>query len=185
MLSAEDNVHAELNEFLEEQNTLGYNYMSFVGGGFNESVNQLLNRQMQLRSDRIALVANSGYYTSLYGSTVHIPAYLIASYVAGVASSLPVGNAVTNKYLNLSALDNEFSGDELDQLNENGIVAIENVVNRNGSGGYKIVEDVSTFNSTNEPVKSYLSLRELTDYLFDSVRVELDKNFIGQPVNLS
>ena len=183
-LTDQENIHAELKEFLDEQNTLGYNYMAFVGGGFNESVNQLLNRQMQLRSDRIALIANSGYYTSLYGSTVHIPAYLMASYVAGDASSLPVGNAVTNKYINLSALDNEFSGDELDQLNENGIVAIENVVNRNGSGGYKIIEDVTTFNSTNEPVKSYLSLRELTDYLFDSVRIELDKNFIGQPVNL-
>lgn len=183
-LTDQENIHAELKEFLDEQNTLGYNYMAFVGGGFNESVNQMLNRQMQLRSNRIALVANSGYYTSLYGSTVHIPAYLMASYISGIASSLPVGNAVTNKYLNLSALDQNFSGDELDQLDENGIIAIENVVNRNTSGGYRIVEDVTTFNSTNEPVKSYVSLQELTDFLFDDLRIYLEENFIGQPVNL-
>ena len=108
----------------------------------------------------------------------------MASYVAGVASSLPVGNAVTNKYLNLSALDQNFSGDELDQLDENGIIAIEQVVNRNASGGYRIVEDVTTFNSTNEPVKSYVSLQELTDFLFDDLRIYLEENFIGQPVNL-
>lgn len=183
-LTDQENIHAELKEFLDEQNTLGYNYMAFVGGGFNESVNQLLNRQMQLRSNRIALVANSGFYSSLYGSTVHIPAYLMASYVAGVASSLEVGYAVTNKYLNLSALDQNFSGDELDQLDENGIVAIENVVNRNATGGFRIVEDVTTHTSTNEPVKSYVSLQELTDFLFDDLRVYLEENFIGQPVNL-
>lgn len=182
-LTAEENVHAELQEFLNEENILGYNYMAFVGGGFNEDFNTIVNRQLALRSNRIALVANSGTYTDLRGVNVHIPAYLMAAYVAGVASSQPVGYAVTNKYLTLTSLDQNFSGSELDQLDENGVIAIEDVVNRDTSGGYRIVEDVTTANSSNEPVKNLVSLQELTDFLFDDLRFFLEENFIGTPVH--
>lgn len=182
-LTAEENVHAELQEFLNEENILGYNYMAFVGGGFNEDFNTTVNRQLTIRSNRVALVANSGTYTDLRGVNVHIPAYMMAAYVAGVASSLPVGYACTNKYLSLTSLDQNFSGSELDQLDENGVIAIEDVVNRDTSGGYRIVEDVTTFNSTNEPVKNLVSLQELTDFLFDDLRYFLEENFIGTPVH--
>ena len=66
--------------------------------------------------------------------------------------------------------------------NENGIITIENVVNRDASGGFRIVEDVTTYNSTNEPVKNLISLQELTDFLFDDLRIYLEENFIGTPV---
>lgn len=182
-LTDADNVHAELQEFLNEENILGYNYMAFVGGGYNENLNIVLNRQLALRSDRVALVANSGYYRSLSGREVHIPAYEMAAYVAGVASSLPVGYGCTNKYLQLTQLDQNFSGEELDTLDENGVIAIEHIVNRNATGGYRIVEDVTTYNSTNETVKNLVSLRELTDFLFDDLRIYLEENFIGTPVH--
>lgn len=181
-LTAEENIHAELREFLNEENILGYNYIGWVGGGFNESVNQALNRQINLRSDRIALVANSGYYTALNGQVKHIPAYLMAAYVAGVASSLGVGEGTTNKYLELTNLDQNFDGNDLNTLDENGIIAIESVVNRNQSGGFRVVEDVTTFNSSNEPVKNLVSLRELTDFLFDDLRIYLEKEFVGSNV---
>lgn len=182
-LTAEENVHAELQEFLNEENILGYNYMAFIGGGYNEDLNTIMNRQLGVRSNRIALVANSGTYTNLRGRVVHIPAYLMAAYVAGVASSLPVGEGVTNKYLSLDSLDQNFSGEELNQLDSNGIIAIEDVVNRNATGGFRIVEDVTTYNSTNEPVKSLVQLQELTDFLFDDLRIYLEENFIGSSLH--
>ena len=181
-LTSEENVHAELKEFLNEEDILGYDYFGWVGGGINESMNTAINRQTALKSDRIALVANSGYYTSLSGETIHAPAYLMAAYVAGIASSLGIGEAVTNKYLELTNLDQNFTGDELNSLDDNGVIAIENVVNRNQSGGYRIVEDVTTYNSTNEPVKNLVSLRELTDFLFDDLRIYLEKTFVGSSV---
>lgn len=181
-LTSEENIHAELKEFLNEEEILGYNYFGWVGGGFNESMNTAINRQTFLKSDRIALVANSGYYNSLSGKVVHAPAYLMAAYVAGVASSLSVGDAVTHKYLELTSLDQNFNGDELNALDDNGVIAIEKVVNRNQSGGYRIVEDVTTYNSTNEPVKNLVSLREITDYLFDDLRIYLEDTFIGSSV---
>lgn len=178
-LTEQENVHAELKEFCNEEYTFGYNYRGFVGGGFDESNADAISRRVSLNSDRIGLVANSGYYTSLNGQKKHIPAYLMAAFVAGVASSISIGKSITNKYLDLVSLDQNFTRAELDTLDANGVIAIKHVVNRNASGGYKIVEDVSTSNSTNEPVKALMSLGELTDFLFDDLRIFLDENYIG------
>lgn len=184
-LTEQENIHAELKEFCNEEHTFGYNYRGFVGGGFDESSADAISRRVSLNSDRIGLVANSGYYTSLNGQKKHIPAYLMAAFVAGVASSISIGKSITNKYLDLVSLDQNFTGAELDTLDANGIIAIEHVVNRNASGGYKIVEDVSTSNSTNEPVKALMSLGELTDFLFDDLRIFLDENYIGANVTIN
>lgn len=178
-LTDEENIHAELKAFLDEEADLGYNYRGFVGGGFNESPEEMISRQISLKDERINLVGQSGYYANLSGASVHIPAYLMAAYAAGVASSLQIGGALTNKYIDLVSLDQELSGDQLDTLNQNGVISIEKVVNRNATGGYRFVQDVTTYNSTNEPVKSRLSLGELTDFLFDDLKLYLEQNFIG------
>lgn len=184
-LTSKENIHAELKEFINEQNIFGYNYRGFVGGGFDESDNDAISRRIALNSDRIALVANSGHYTSLNGTKRHIPGYIMAAYLAGVASSLAIGKSITNKYLDLVDLDQNFAGETLDRLDANGVIAIEHVVNRNATGGHKIVEGITTSNSTNEPVKSLISLGELTDFLFDDLRLYLDENYIGANVTIS
>lgn len=178
-LTDEQNIHAELKEYLSEQDSAGFQYRAFVGGGYDESLQDTLSRQVALKSPRVALVANSGYYSNLSGASVHIPAYLMAAYVAGVASSLDIGNAVTGKYISLISLDNDFSQDDLDTLDTNGVIAIEDVINRNTSGGFRIVEDVTTYNSTNEPVKNLMSLGELNDFLMNGLRYSIEESFIG------
>lgn len=178
-LTDQENIHAELKAFLDEESDLGYNYRGFVGGGFNEEPEEMISRQISLKDERINLVGQSGYYANLSGSSVHIPAYLMAAYAAGVASSLRIGGALTNKYISLVSLDQELTGDQLDTLNSNGVISIEKVVNRNATGGYRFVQDVTTYNSSNEPVKSRLSLGELTDFLFDDLKLYLEQNFIG------
>ena len=72
-LTDAQNVHAELKEFLYEQSMNGYHYRAFVGGGLNESADEAISREVALRSERIGLVANSGYYTNIEGISVHIP----------------------------------------------------------------------------------------------------------------
>lgn len=178
-LTDQENIHAELKAFLDEESDLGYNYRGFVGGGFNEEPEEMISRQISLKDERINLVGQSGYYANLSGASVHIPAYLMAAYAAGVASSLQIGGALTNKYISLVSLDQELTGDQLNILNSNGVISIEKVVNRNATGGYRFVQDVTTYNSSNEPVKSRLSLGELTDFLFDDLKLYLEQNFIG------
>ncbi|ATG86324.1 tail sheath protein [Lactobacillus phage LpeD] len=184
-LTDEENIHAELKAFLDEEEDEGYNYRGFVGGSFNESPEEMISRQLSLKDERINLVGQSGYYANLSGANIHIPAYLMAAYAAGVASSLQIGGALTNKYIDLVSLDQELTGDQLDLLNQNGVISIEKVVNRNASGGYRFVQDVTTYNSTNEPVKSRLSLGELTDFLFDDLRIYLEQQFIGVNIRLT
>lgn len=181
-LTDQENIHAELKAFLDEESDLGYSYRGFVGGGFNEEPEEMISRQISLKDERINLVGQSGYYANLSGASVHIPAYLMAAYAAGVASSLRIGGALTNKYISLVSLDQELTGDQLDTLNSNGVISIEKVVNRNATGGYRFVQDVTTYNSSNEPVKSRLSLGELTDFLFDDLKLYLEQNFIGTNV---
>lgn len=178
-LTDQENIHAELKAFLDEESDLGYNYRGFVGGGFNEEPEEMISRQISLKDERVNLVGQSGYYANLAGANVHIPAYLMAAYAAGVASSLRIGGALTNKYISLVSLDQELTGDQLNILNSNGVISIEKVVNRNATGGYRFVQDVTTYNSSNEPVKSRLSLGELTDFLFDDLKLYLEQNFIG------
>ena len=185
-LTDQANIHAELKAFLNQEDELGYEYRGFVGGGFNEAVNDAISRQVALKEPRIALVDDSGTYLGLNGVQYHIPGYLMAAYVAGVASSLAVGEAVTNKKLNaLISLDQVHNGDELDRLDQNGVIGIEYVTNRAGDGIYRIVEDVTTFNSSNEPVKSLVSLGETVDYLLDGVRHYLEDNYIGMSLRVT
>lgn len=185
-LTDQANIHAELKAFLNQEDELGYEYRGFVGGGFNETVNDAISRQVNLKEPRIALVDDSGSYLGLNGIEYKIPGYLMAAYVAGVASSLNVGEAVTNKKLSaLVSLDQIHNGDELDRLDSNGVIAIEYITNRAGDGIYRIVEDVTTFNSSNEPVKSLVSLGETVDFLLDGVRHYLEDNYIGMSLRVT
>lgn len=185
-LTDKDNIHAELKEFLNEQDELGYEYRGFVGGGFNETVDDAISRQVTLKEPRIALIANSGTYASRNGLSYHIPGYLMAAYVAGVCSSLDVGEACTNKKLSsLISLDQVFSGEDLDRLDQNGVIGIEYITNRNGESTYRIVEDVTTYNSTNEVVKNLVSLGETIDFLLDGCRHYLEDNYIGMSLRVS
>lgn len=184
-LTEAQNVHAELKEFLYEQSMNGYHYRSFVGGGFNESVDEAISREVALRSERIGLVANSGYYTNIEGVSVHIPGYLMAAYAAGVQSSLQIGGALTNKYISLDNLDQVFSEDELDRLNINGVIGIERVAWRGGEAQYRFVQDVTTYTSNEDDRldETRISLGEIKDFLFDDLRHYLETTYIGANIS--
>lgn len=186
-LTSQANIHAELKAFLNEQDQLGYEYRGFVGGDFNESVNDSISRQIALKEPRICLVNQSGYYTSLSGANYHIPGYLMAAYVSGVCSSLDVGSSCTNKVLGaLTSLDQVLSGSDLDRLDSNGVIAIEYVNNRgNASSFYRIIEDVTTYNNSNEPTSSLLSLGETVDFLLGNLRIYLEQNYIGMSLKVT
>jgi len=184
-LTAAQNVHAELKEFLYEQSMNGYHYRSFVGGGFNESADEAISREVALRSERIGLIANSGYYTNIEGVSVHIPGYLMAAYAAGVQSSLQIGGALTNKYISLDNLDQVFSEDELDRLNINGVIGIERVAWRGGEAQYRFVQDVTTYTSNEDDRldETRISLGEIKDFLFDDLRHYLETTYIGANIS--
>ena len=184
-LTSAQNVHAELKEFLYEQSMNGYHYRAFVGGGFNESADEAISREVALRSERMALIANSGYYTNIEGVSVHIPGYLMAAYAAGVQSSLQIGGALTNKYISLDNLDQVFAEDELDRLNINGVIGIERISWRGGEAQYRFVQDVTTYTSNEDDRldETRISLGEIKDFLFDDLRHYLENTYIGANIS--
>src|SRR5206468_2052369 len=177
-LSDQAALHGELAQFLDDQAAQGNMMRGFVGGAISETSAQLQTRQSGLRDARVALVGNSGHRTMSDGRDLNFQGYLYAALVAGIASGLAVGEPITYKHTNITALDGSFNSDDLDQLNAAGIIMSEFARTRNGSY-FRIVSDPTTYNDMAEPVQNRISLGEISDFLSVDLRTLLDEQFIG------
>lgn len=177
-LTDKESVHHELAQFLRDESRNGNHLRGLVGAGFAESVNELRGRQMSLRNNRVSLVGNSGTRRMADGRIYNFPAYMLAALIAGIASGLEVGEPITYKHVNIESLDNKFTGDQLDQLDNSGVITVEFVRKRTGSY-FRIVSDPTTYNVQTEPVQNRISLGETSDFLTTELRTELDENFVG------
>ncbi len=177
-LSAKQSVHAEVASFVKERSDAGEPMRAIVGGGFNESKEQLFGRQASLSNPRVSLVANSGTFVMDDGRKNHVPAYMIAVALGGLASGLEIGESITFKPLRVSSLDQVYESIDLDELNENGIISIEFVRNRTNTF-FRIVDDVTTFNDKSDPVKAEMAVGEANDFLVSELKVQLEDQFIG------
>jgi hypothetical protein len=171
-------IHGELSQFLRDESNAGMHMRAMVGGGIGESIEDLRGRQMNLRNSRIAVVGDSGTRRMADGRIYNFPAYMYAALVAGIASGLEIGEPLTYKKVNIEALDQRFTGDQLDQLNNSGVIMTEFVRTRSGSH-FRIVSDPTTYNVSTEPVQNRISLGEVSDFLTTELRDVLDTEFIG------
>ncbi|XWX31061.1 tail sheath [Staphylococcus phage PG-2021_19] len=177
-LSSKQSVHAEVSAFVKERSDAGEPMRAIVGGGFNESKEQLFGRQASLSNPRVSLVANSGTFVMDDGRKNHVPAYMVAVALGGLASGLEIGESITFKPLRVSSLDQVYESIDLDELNENGIISIEFVRNRTNTF-FRIVDDVTTFNDKTDPVKAEMAVGEANDFLVSELKVQLEDQFIG------
>lgn len=177
-LSDKQSVHAEVAHFVKERSDSGEPMRAIVGGGINESKEQLFGRQSTLSNPRVALIANSGTFPMDDGRQLKAPAYMTASAIGGLVSGLDIGESITFKHIRISSLDAIYDSTDLDQLNENGIITIEFVRNRT-STNFRLVDDVTTFNDKSDPVKHEMAVGEANDFLVSELKVQLDDNFIG------
>ena len=177
-LTSDEAIHGELSQYLRDESNNGNQKRGIVGGGINESIEQLRGRQMNLRNSRIAVVGDSGTRRMADGRVFNFPAYMYAALVAGIASGLGIGDPLTYKKVNIEALDRRFTGDQLDQLNNSGVIMTEFVRTR-VSSHFRLVSDPTTYNVTTEPVQNRISLGEVSDFLTTELREVLDTEFIG------
>lgn len=177
-LSSRQSVHAEVAHFVNSRSDAGEPMRAIIGAGINESKEQLIGRASALVNPRVSLIANSGTFVMEDGRKNHVPAYMVASAVAGLASGLGIGESVTYKNFRINSLDQVYESSELDQLNENGVISIEFVRDRLNTR-FRIVDDVTTYNDTRDPVKSEMAIGEENDFLTSELKVLLDDNFIG------
>lgn len=177
-LSSNAAIHGELSQFLRDESNNGNQLRGFVGGGFAESIESLRGRQMNIRNARVSLVGDSVTRRMSDGRIYNAPAYMYAAQIAGIASGLPVGEPLTYKHVNVEALDRKFTGDQLDQLNNSGIIMTEFVRTRTSSH-FRVVSDPTTYNISSEPVQNRVSLGEVSDFLTTEIRTVLDEEYIG------
>lgn len=177
-LTDRETVHAEASHFVRERSDAGEPMRTIIGGGIAETKEKLYGRATSLSHPRVSLIANSGTFTMEDGRKLKAPAYLVASAIAGLASGLGVGESITFKNIRINELDIIYSSGDLDDLNENGIISIEFVRNRNVTN-FRIVEDVTTYNDNSDPVKSEMSVGEANDFLVSELKVNLENEFIG------
>lgn len=177
-LSDKQSVHAEVGQFVKSRSDAGEPMRAIVGGGIAETKEQLLSRVASLYNPRVSLIANSGTFAMDNGRLLKVPAYMVASAVAGLASGLDIGDSITFKHLRIAELDTVYDSGELDQLNENGIIAVEFVRNRTETS-FRIVDDVTTYNDKSDPVKQEMAVGEANDFLVSELKVQLDDAFIG------
>mgnify|MGYP000990059161 CR=1 FL=1 len=172
-------VHSEVRSFVDDSYIQGHSMRAFVGGEFNETPTKSIARQLALKDGRMAVLNTSGYMTMSDGRNLHLPAYMGAAYTAGIASGLQVGGSLTNKETQYNSIDQNYTTETLNQLNSNGVLVIRPVMNNGTSDGFRYVQDVTTDNSTNEVSNSRISMGEITDFLFDKLRVDLSDNYLG------
>lgn len=174
-------VHAEALAFVKDRSENGDPMRAIVGAGINETPEQLLNRASSLRDGRIALVGFSGLQELSDGRIQTNPAYMSASQVAGLASGLPIGEALTFKQLTLSNLSTIYDGAQLDTLTSGGVIMAEFVRNR-ANTKFRIVDDVTTYNDKADPVRNQMAVGEANDFLVSEMKIMLDESFIGTRV---
>jgi hypothetical protein len=177
-LTDDSAVHGELSQFLRDESNGGSHKRGFIGGGFNESIEELRGRQMNVRNARVGVVGNSGVRRMSDGRVYNFPAYMYAAQVGGMTSGLAIGEPITYKHVSIESLDRKFTGDQLDQLNASGIIMTEFVRTRQSSH-FRIVSDPTTYNVATEPVQNRISIGEVSDFLTTELRDVLDTEFIG------
>lgn len=186
-LSDDSAIHAEAVAFANDRTRNGNPTRVIIGGGTNETITQAVTRRAQLKDSRALLVASSGSRLMNNGTTQSLPAYMIAVMVAGIASGIDVGAAVFNHYLDLVDVDQKFTSDELDLLDEQGVVAVEYVRNRSAYV-FRVTDDVTTYgynqnDSSSDPVLGLQSAGEAADYFSVGLREMFESTFLGQRIS--
>lgn len=177
-------IHAEAVAYVNDRYSAEHNATVFAGAGVNETVSKLLGRVKNLNSTRAELVGTSGSFNFQDGRVVGVPAYMVAAAMAGIASSLPIGNSITYKEINLVSTDQNFTSNDLDNLNEAGVITVTPLVNRSAVSNYRITNDPTTAvaNPSTDILGTRLSMVEARDFMFDDLRYYLASRYIGETV---
>lgn len=185
-LTDKEAVHAEALAFVNDRTDSGDPMRIFVGGGYNESMEEVLKRQSLLRAGRATLIGTSGERVMDDGRVLRLPGYLVASQLAGIASGSDIGDSITYKKVKLTSLsdNSRYSNTQLNQLNASGVVTVEYVKNRaSGSiGTFRVTDDVTTYANPQDPVNNETALGEANDFFVSDLKNNLDETFIGSKV---
>lgn len=148
--------HCETTENLNRER------IALVGGGPEDSPDQILNYVDQISDDRVILVAPAiKANDSASKKEVILPSSYTAAAVAGKISSLAVHVAPTNKTMSLVGLGENYSYGILKNLVNNRVLVIQEKM------GYRIVKGVTT----DDGAFKQITTRRIVDYAKEGIRM--------------
>jgi hypothetical protein len=185
-LTSDTTIQAEALAFCIDRNREADPKAMIVGGGINDSIQSTIQRASLLRSKdaRVGVVGCSATRLMNNGSVQDLPAYIIAAMIGGLATGLNIGESITFKQLDLVDVDQKYTKDQLDLLDNSGVFGIEFVRNRS-SQIFRITNDITTAKPiSTDPVETELGTGEEVDHLVVSLRSNLEDEYIGTGTSL-
>lgn len=148
------------NKYLS-QNGLAYR-RGFYGGALGETDAQVLTRAQNLNSDRAVLAPVGFYQYDALGNYTLFPPYMLAALFAGIAAGADSVTApLTNKNINVLALERLLSQASILSFLQGGVAAVD----ARKKGGYYIVQGITTsISQTNEYYQEF-SVGRAVDYV--------------------
>jgi hypothetical protein len=146
-LSDDLGVRQMFKEHCEKMNSMtGKNERQAIGGGaYGESRLDAMNAAISLNSPNFMNVhVNCDAYNSL-GQLVHLPSYMIAAMIAGVAAAVDFNEPLTWKILNIITLHSNYTRDEYEELLSKGVCPITIDNDFTGSKVIKVMRQLTTF----------------------------------------
>ncbi len=111
------------------------------------------------------------------GAVVTLASYQsTAPRVAGILAGLAIQRAATYKTISGLGLELDYTQAELDSLEQNGVLAIENVQNR----GLRVVHGQTTWTGSLNPLFREISVRRIADLLALTLKQGMEQ-FVGEP----
>lgn len=150
--------------------------VAILGGVLGESVTQVKTRATTLNSDRAQIVWPGG--TDLdplgTGTTKNIAPYLLAAQKAGITAGLPSGRAATYQNIGITGLETKLTTSQVEDLLIAGVCPFE----AKPRGGFRVVQDITTWQADTRFSRRELSTRLALDIVSRTLRAALEP-FIG------
>lgn len=181
--SGDATIHAMLQAHIDFMSTMqqAHERVALIGGVAGETTAQAINRANNLRDPRLGLVYPGiiDTDTTLISSTpVTLDPWLVAAQLGGMFCGLGIREALTNKYISASGLENFLTQSDQQTMLLSGIIPIVYQVNK----GYKVLHSISTWLADTNFRRNELSTMRSSDYLVKTVR-EAANSLIGQIVD--
>ena len=180
-LTSDVTIQAQALQFCIENESYYYPMTMIVGGDYESNYGYHISRAKSLTDSniKVVVVGASGRRLMADGRIYHLPGYMLAAQIAGLASALPIGESIGLHRINLISADTDYSKEDRDLLSLNGVITVE-AVQTDGPYPYRITDDVTVLAAvTDDPSRMYLSTGEESDYLVRELATDLANRYIG------
>lgn len=147
----------------------------FAGHATSETVEQITTRATNLGTHR-AVLCTPGIKKDIDGTVTTLSSVFTACAVAGMWAGNDPAEPLTFDYINALGLETEYSSAEIETLIAGGVLVVETAIGK----GYRIVQSVTTYTSTENMLYKELSMSTLADMISMNMRTNLEDLFVGK-----